>query len=72
MGELYSKTHIDELVLSACCEQMFENDRPFTLDAQMWLFTLERLMLARPSVIHAVLRGGGGGGSLAGSLSLQD
>jgi len=57
VGELYSNTDIDELVLNACGDQLFANDRPFSPDAQAWLLMLERLMLARPGVINTVLQG---------------
>jgi len=56
VGELYSNTDIDELVLNACGEQLFSNERPFAPDAQEWLLMLERLMLARPGVINSVLQ----------------
>lgn len=57
VGELYTNTAIDEVVLVACLEQLFENDVPPPPEAQQWVTMIERLMLARPGVAAAVLEG---------------
>ena len=56
VGELYSNTGIDEVVLSAAIEELYDGDVEAD-GAQAWVLMLERLMLARPGVATALLEG---------------
>lgn len=56
VGELYTKTGIDELVLEAVLQQLFDEDQPSD-EAKEFVLMLERLMLARPDVATSLLEG---------------
>lgn len=55
VGELYTNTAIDELVLEACLEQLFDGEVPPSTEAQQWILMLERMMIARPGVATSLL-----------------
>jgi len=55
-AELYSTTEVDELVLSACCEQMLREEGPGLSQASgQWLQFLEGQLAARPGTAAAVI-----------------
>lgn len=58
--ELYAFTGIDELVLTARCEQMLNDGRPLSASAQQELAHLDGLMGARPGVANTIVFAAGG------------
>ena len=54
-AELYASTEIDELVLTACCEQMLDVERPLPQAEAQWLLYLEGQLAARPGTASSVM-----------------
>jgi hypothetical protein len=63
VAELYSKTAVDQLVLSRCCEQLLEEQTPLSDKAQQWLRNMERGLGSVPGLAELVMAASGGIGS---------
>eukprot|EP00316_Scyphosphaera_apsteinii_P019981 CAMPEP_0119302848 /NCGR_PEP_ID=MMETSP1333-20130426/4372_1 /TAXON_ID=418940 /ORGANISM="Scyphosphaera apsteinii, Strain RCC1455" /LENGTH=630 /DNA_ID=CAMNT_0007305327 /DNA_START=240 /DNA_END=2132 /DNA_ORIENTATION=+ len=56
VGELYTNTDVDELVLSKCCQLLRADQFPLTTEATQWLQYIETQLQARPGLAAQVLR----------------
>jgi len=53
--ELYSKTAVDQLVLSRCCEQLLEERSPLSAPAQQWMVYMEGQLGSVPGTADLVM-----------------
>lgn len=55
VGELYANTAVDDLVLSACCDALLEDEAPLREADAQWLYYLDGRLGARPGVASAIV-----------------
>ena len=63
VAELYSKTAVDQLVLSRCCEELLEEKRPLSAPAQQWMTYMEGQLGSVPGTATLVMAAKGVSGS---------
>lgn len=57
VAELHSNTGVDEIILTAVCEQLLEEESPLSSTGEQTLAYIERQLNARPGVASAIIAG---------------